>query len=406
LGLLESLRMSMVSLRANKLRSFLTMLGVIIGVGAVIMMVSLGLGAKGEIGSSIQAIGSNLLVVVPGKIDLSSSIGKDPSQFRGGIGAQINVLRPELARTLQEGLPEGYWVAPVLIDTRSMRYGSREHFTSVVGTNENFPTVRGFQMAEGEFFDRMEMSRDVCVIGPEVAQALFGEIDPLGKQITISGRRFTVKGVTVPKGSTFFIDNDDIVWIPYARMSRYFGKDRADNILVQAPDQEGVTAAEPLIAEILSEKGLEDFEFTVITQEDLVAFADSILSILTYLLGAIAGISLLVGGIGIMNIMLVSVTERTREIGIRKAIGAKTRDIMFQFLLESTVISTVGGCIGIALAWAGATAFSRILDIPNLMTLWAIALAFTFSGGVGIFFGVYPAAKAARLDPISSLRYE
>ena len=398
--------MSLVSLRANKLRSFLTMLGVIIGVGAVIMMVSLGLGARGEIGSSIQAIGSNLLVVVPGKIDLSSSIGKDPSEFRGGIGAQINMLRPELAGVLQAKLPPGYQVSPILIDTRSMRYGSREHFTRVVGTNEHYLSVRGYSMAEGEFFSRLEMGRDVCVIGPSVAQALFGEIDPLGKQLTISGHRFTVRGVTAPKGATFFIDNDDIVWIPYGKMSRYFGKNRADNILVQSPDQERVRAAQTLIADILLEEGLEDYEFTVITQEDLVAFSESILSILTYLLGAIAGISLLVGGIGIMNIMLVSVTERTREIGIRKAIGAKTRDIMFQFLLESTIISLVGGVIGIALAWAGATVFSRIFDIPNLMTLWAIALAFTFSGGVGIFFGVYPAVKAARLDPITSLRYE
>ncbi len=406
MSLLEGLRMSLVSLRANKLRSFLTMLGVIIGVGAVIMMVSLGLGARGEIGSSIQAIGSNLLVVVPGKIDLNSSIGKDPSQIRGGIGAQINVLRPELAATLQEELPPGYAVAPILIDTRSMRYGSREHFTQLVGTNENYPRVRGYSMAEGEFFSRMEMGRDVCVIGPNVARALFGDINPLGRQIAISGRRFTVLGVTAPKGATFFIDNDDIVWIPHGKMSRYFGKDRADNILVQAPDQEGVRAAGPLIADILAEEGLEDFEFTVITQEDLVAFSESILSILTYLLGAIAGISLLVGGIGIMNIMLVSVTERTREIGIRKAIGAKTRDIMFQFIMESTIISLVGGVVGIMLAWAGATVFSRIFDIPNRMTLWAITLAFTFSGGVGVFFGVYPATKAARLDPIASLRYE
>ncbi len=402
----ESLRMALVSLRANKMRSFLTMLGVIIGVGAVIMMVSLGLGAKNEIGSSIEAIGSNLVIVVPGKIDLSGIMGKDPSQIRGGFGQQANRLRPELAGYLQENIPPGHYAAPIVIDTRRMSHGPREHFAQVIGTNENYPRVRGYTVAEGRFFSRLDANHDVCVIGPGVSQALFGEGDPLERQITIGSRRFTVIGVTEPKGSTFFINNDDLVWIPYGKMSAYFGKGLVDNLLVQAPDKQGVEEVVPLIEDLMDARGFSEFEYTVITQDDLVAFADSILRILTYLLGAIAGISLLVGGIGIMNIMLVSVTERTREIGIRKAIGAKTRDVMFQFLLESVSISIVGGIIGIILAWTGATVISRIVDLPNQMTLWAVSLAFFFSAGVGVFFGVYPATKAAGLDPISSLRHE
>jgi putative ABC transport system permease protein len=406
LNFLESLRMALVSLRANKMRSFLTMLGVIIGVGAVIMMVSLGLGARNEISSSIEAIGSNLIIVVPGKIDLSNAMGKDPSQIRGGLGVQVNRLRPELAEFLQENIPEGYYAAPIMVDTRKMNYGTREHFTQVIGTNENYPQVRGYTMDEGRFFNRSDGNHDVCVIGPNVAEVLFGGMEPLEKQITIGSHRFTVIGVTAPKGSTFFINNDDMVWIPYNKMSSYFGKTLADNILVQAPDKQGVDEVEPVIKDLMSKQRLSEFEYTVITQDDLVAFADSILRILTYLLGAIAGISLLVGGIGIMNIMLVSVTERTREIGIRKAIGAKTKDVMFQFLLESITISTVGGIIGIILAWTGATIVSHIIDLPNQMTLWAICLAFFFSAGVGVFFGVYPATKAASLDPITSLRHE
>ncbi len=388
------------------MRAFLTMLGVIIGVGAVIMMVSLGLGAKTEVSSSIEAIGSNLLMVVPGQIDLNNIIGKDPSQIRGGMGTQANHIRPEVADSLQDNLPEGFYAAPLMIDTRAMSYGSREHFTQVVGTNENYPQVRGYTMAEGEFFSRMDKNRDVCVIGPNVAEVLFGGMDPLGKQITIGSHRFTVLGVTAPKGKTFFVNNDDMVWIPYSKMSRYFGKTVVDDIMVQAPDKAGVEDVKPIIEETMSQNNLTNYEYTVITQDDLVAFADSILRILTYLLGAIAGISLLVGGIGIMNIMLVSVTERTREIGIRKAIGAKTQEVMFQFLLESMTISLVGGIIGIIFAWVGATAISNVLDIPANMTLWAVALAFFFSAGVGIFFGVYPAYKAARLDPITSLRHE
>jgi putative ABC transport system permease protein len=406
LNFYESLRMALISLQANKMRAFLTMLGVIIGVGAVIMMVSLGLGAKNEVSSSIEAIGSNLLMVVPGKIDLNNIVGKDPSQIRGGFGVQANHLQPELADYLQENLPEGFYAAPIMIDTRSMSYGSREHFTQVVGTNENYPQVRGYSMGEGQFFNRIDKNRDVCVVGPKVAQTLFGGMDPLDKQITIGSHKFTVIGVTAPKGSTFFIDNDDMVWIPYPKMSRYYGKTTADNLMIQAPDKAGVETVKPILQEAMDAQGFTEYDYTVITQDDLVAFADSILRILTYLLGAIAGISLLVGGIGIMNIMLVSVTERTREIGIRKAIGAKTREVMFQFLLESITISLVGGIIGIILAYIGATAFSHTFNIPNQMTLWAIALAFFFSAGVGVFFGVYPATKAARLDPITSLRHE
>ncbi len=398
--------MAFISLRANKMRSLLTMLGVIIGVGAVIMLISLGLGAKEEISSSIEAIGSNLITVVPGKIDLKNVFGKNPSEMRGGIGFQANKLRPEMAEYIQEKLPNGFYAVPIIIDTRNITYGSNKHFTSVVGTAENYPLVRGYEMERGQFFTATELNRDVCTIGPQVAKSLFKDQDPLGKQILIGSHRFTVIGVTAPKGSTFFIDNDDIVQVPYTRMSRYFGKNKVDNILVQAPSKESVPEAVSQIQRLLEDLKLEDYEFTVITQEDLVGFADSILRLLTYLLGAIAGISLLVGGIGIMNIMLVSVTERTREIGIRKAVGAKTRDVMIQFLMESISIGIVGGILGIILAFAGANLISRILRIPNQMTVWAIILAFFFSGGVGIFFGVYPALKASRLDPIASLRYE
>lgn len=398
--------MALLSLRTNKMRSFLTLLGVIIGVGAVIAMLSLGLGAKREVSRSIQGLGANLVTVVPGQIELDSLIGQSPSEMKGVMGMMANRLRPEMAEKLQEELPPDYQVAPVFIDTKEVTYGERTHFTQLVGSNQNYPRVMDFSVARGEAFGRKDMFRDVAVIGQEVAQALFGELDPLGKQMRIGGRRFTVVGVTEPKGSTFFVDNDDVVWIPYTRMARYFGKSLPDTILIASPDEGGVPLAVETAERFMLEQGLDKTEFTAITQKNLMGFADSILRILTYTLGAIAGISLLVGGIGIMNIMLVSVTERTREIGVRKAVGAKTRDILLQFLLESMCISTIGGVVGIILAIAGATALGEALNIPAHITVWVICLAFFFSAGVGVFFGVYPARKASRMDPIAALRYE
>ncbi len=401
----ESARYALVALRANKMRSALTMLGIVIGVGAVITLLSLSIGAKNQINRGIEDIGTNIVMIVPGTVELSGSIGSKPSERRGGTMLQANYLRPELAEEIEKELPTGFYATCILMDARPISYKNKSYFTNVVGTGESYPQVRDQKVAAGYFFSRKDRTRDVCVIGSFTARELFGELNPLGREIKVANRKLKVIGVLEEKGKSFLIDNDDLVLIPSGLSARAFGKSESDYILVKAPSPGEVSRAAEISREVLS-KTLEETDFTIIPQTQMLSFAGGIARLLTYLVVAIAGISLLVGGIGIMNIMLVSVTERTREIGLRKAVGAKPRNIMTQFLTEALILTIAGGALGIALAVAGSKSLGSLLRIPEVITAWSVLLAFLFSFAVGIFFGIYPAYKAARLEPIEALRYE
>ncbi len=401
----ESMRYALGALRANKMRSALTMLGIVIGVGAVITLLSLSIGAKDQINRGIEDIGSNIIMIVPGSVELSGSIGTKPSERRGGTMLQANYLRPGLAEEIQKKLPSGFYATCILMDARPVGHKDKRYFTNVLGTGETYPQVRDQKVAAGRFFNHKDRSRDVCVLGSFTARELFGELDPLGREIKVANHKLKVIGVLEEKGKSFLIDNDDLVLIPSDLSARVFGKSESDYILVKAPSPEEVSQAAEISRTVLS-KTLEDTDFTIIPQTQMLSFAGGIAHLLTYLVVAIAGISLLVGGIGIMNIMLVSVTERTREIGLRKAVGAKPRNIMAQFLAEALILTITGGALGILLAVVGSKSLGSLLRIPEAITAWSVLLAFLFSFAVGIFFGIYPAFKAARLQPMDALRYE
>jgi len=400
--ILESVITALTALRANKMRSLLTMLGVIIGVGSVILLVSLGSGARSEITSSIQGLGSNLIVVVPFKMQLGGSMMQQ--------GAPQFALNKFTLKTMDEvgkAVGSSDMVSGEIQRTIYMSGDRNRYFGMINGTSYNEFSLRDIQTSSGRFFTKAEeeSARLVIVIGQTVARDLFGENDPVGQYVTIKGRKVKIIGVQEFKGKTLMFDNDSISWMPMTTAIQLFGYSHPNMIVVKAPTTGSVNATAGKIRDELS-KTLASDEYSVITQSDILSFAQSITKILTYLLGGLAGISLLVGGIGIMNIMLVSVTERTREIGIRKAVGAKTRDIMLQFLVEALTLSLLGGAIGVMLAIGGAVLYTAIFHLRAQVTAWIIMLAFVFSMLVGIFFGVYPARKASRLDPIESLRYE
>ena len=398
----ESIITALTALRANKMRSLLTMLGVIIGVGSVILLVSLGSGARSEVTSSIQGLGSNLIVVVPFKMQLGGGMMQQ--------GAPQFALNKFTLGTMQDighavGNPDD--VSGEIQRTIYISSNWKRYFGMINGTSSNEFTVRDVDTSAGRYFTKAEeeSARLVIVIGQTVARQLFGDANPIEQYVTIKGRKVKIIGVQEFKGKTLMFDNDSISWMPMTTAIKMFGSSHPNMIVVKAPTTNSVDPTANKIKATLS-KTLSSDEYSVITQSDILTFAQSITKILTYLLGWLAGISLLVGGIGIMNIMLVSVTERTREIGIRKAVGAKTRDIMLQFLVEALTLSLLGGTIGVLLAILGAGLYTAIFHLRAQVTAWIILLAFVFSMLVGIFFWVYPARKASRLDPIESLRYE
>ncbi len=395
------------SLASNKLRSGLTVLGIVIGVGAVIAMLGIGRGAQETITGSISGIGTNLLFV-----------------FRGGSEEVRNPKPITLAdaEALQDPFlaPSVVGVAPLINDTVEVSALGETVFTAGVGVLPDHQRVRNIHLSEGEFISEEHMlgRSAVVVLGPDVADNLFGRSEGVtGETVRIEGQPFRVIGVTVAEGGTGFNNPDDQVYIPLTTaqsrvMPRPLG--RVDMIIVQAISADGVPQAQEEISAILRSRhrtAIGEDDFTVFTQQNFLDTATTITNVLTIFLGGIAGISLLVGGIGIMNIMLVSVTERTREIGLRKAVGARKRDILIQFLTESSLLSLMGGMIGIVLGWAlatlvGAIAAASDAELNPAISLDAVLLATLFSAAVGLFFGLYPAKRAADLEPVEALRYE
>ncbi|MGE5554188.1 MAG: ABC transporter permease [Betaproteobacteria bacterium] len=402
MSFVEAVRIALEGIRSNKMRSFLTMLGVIIGVGAVIAMVSIGEGAKQSVSAQIQGLGSNLLIVMPGRMFGGAGTAS-------GARGSANVLREAEVKAIKEGCPSVAEVAPETSRQYVVKWGGKTTTTSISGTSPEYPKVRNTPVARGGFFDTRDVKRRarVAVLGPTVVADLFGDVNPLGQSIMIGRQKFTVIGVTAAKGQTGFMDNDDRIYIPYSTAQRrLFGTDFFRTIYVEAKDSESMQQATEEISAVLTRRLGDSERFTVRNQADILNTVQATTQVFTFLLAGIASVSLLVGGIGIMNIMLVSVTERTREIGIRKAIGARQRDILQQFLVESMVLSVLGGVVGILLGVGASRLISRLAAWPTSVPSYSVVLAFGFSVAVGLFFGIYPAAKAARLDPIAALRYE
>jgi len=397
MNLLESFRLAVDAIIANKMRSTLTALGIIIGVSAVILLVSVGQGVRSSVTGQIRSIGSNLLYVLPGNMKAG----------RGGPGSGVsNRLRLDMVRQIEQGSPHVADAGAVVNGSAMVKFGNKERDTTVMnGVTANYAKLTNYNLAEGEFLTDVDINggRKVVVVGQTIVSELYNGDSPVGRNISINGQRFTVVGAIEAKGSTFGIDQDDVVFIPITVAQRLLGTDQISQILIEATDENSVDTASDEVTRVLS-KTLKKDDFSVASQKSLLGTVQNITGILTVMLGGIAGISLIVGGIGIMNIMLVSVTERTREIGIRKAVGAKTHDILMQFVIESATLSVIGGLIGILIGIAGSLLLRAFL--PSEVTIWSVALAFFFSAGIGIFFGAYPAFKASRLSPIEALRYE
>jgi putative ABC transport system permease protein len=396
-NLVESIRIALRALGANKVRSALTMLGVIIGVAAVILLVAIGTGVQDEITGSIEGLGSNLIFVFAGNFEEGGGGG-------GPGGLSTKQFSIEDAELLQRRLGPEHAVVPVIQGPLSLRVGNRTMRTTVAAGNENAGEVFGGDYIGGRGYRRSEVSASarVIVLGATVRDRLFPNQDPVGETMSVNGQRFTVIGHVASQGGSLTGDQDNQVYMPITTAQRLIGTTDVGLIGVKAADADDVELLQRRIRQVLTPRFGE--EFSVFSQEQTLGIFNQILGTLTFMLAGIAGISLLVGGIGIMNIMLVSVSERTREIGIRKAVGARTHDIMSQFVIEAVMLSVVGGAVGIALGATGAAVLTQW--VPTEVTAWAVALAFAFSAGVGIFFGVYPAYRASRLDPIEALRYE
>ena len=401
---LVAFRVSYRALRRNKVRSILTTLGIIIGVAAVITMVSLTQGAKRIIQEQLTSLGGNSLIINPGS--------RSRSGVSKGLG-KTNNLPSEDAEAIRK-LSTVTHVSPILDTTEQVVWGNRDWFTALVGVSPDFVFINGWFPERGSFFHNEDVKNAelVCVLGKTVASNLFGYQNPLGKTVRIGNISFKVIGVMSSIGQTpSGTDQDDIVLIPYTTMQkRILGVNHVNNISVSVRTSKDIPFAEAQITQLLRERhrirpNMED-DFYVKTQLNIIERIFTISKIMTILLGSIASISLIVGGIGIMNIMLVSVTERTREIGIRMAVGAKERDILIQFLIEAVALSLAGGVIGIVLGIVGSKISSLFTHWPTLVSFGSILLAFGFAAIVGIFFGLYPAGKASKLDPIEALRYE
>ncbi len=397
-------KIALRALRRNKMRSILTALGIIIGVAAVIAMVSVGNGAKSQVEAQIASLGQNVILVFAG----SFSPGGVHTGY-GGVGLKLPDYQA-IAREIRQVAN----TSPEIRSKNQVSAGNQNWFTTILGESDQYLDLREWPLAEGASFtaDDVRGSKKVAVIGKTIATQLYGDESPLGQIIRIKGAPFIVLGVLSPKGlSVMGNDQDDIVIMPYtSAMKRITGNTSFGSFNVQADNAADLGVVEQQIVAILRQhhniRPGKDDDFTVRDQEEIAAAATATSRVMTVLLAAIASVSLIVGGIGIMNIMLVSVTERTREIGIRMAVGAHGRDILLQFLIEAITISSLGGVTGILIGLGASKAMSVWLKWPTLVSVSSVVVAFLFSAAVGIFFGFYPARKASLLDPIDALRYE
>jgi putative ABC transport system permease protein len=399
---LETLRLSKDALLSNKMRSMLTMLGVVIGVASVIMLVSIGAGARMYIHRELGNLGTNILIVVPGKTSTKGG-------FQPPAASTVRKLVYDDAVILKKRVRHISDAVPIILGTSKVKYLNQSRDNNVVGCTETYFEMRNLSVEYGRFLNSsdVESKRKVCILGRTVKRGLFGDRNALGTVVSIGDGKYRVIGVMEKKGVTLGIDFDDIVFIPTTAAQELFNTDSLFNITIKVKTSAEIGPAIEEIRKVLMRRHAGREDFTVMSQDEMLGVMNRVLGIMTAVLAGIAAISLLVGGIGIMNIMLVSVRERTREIGIRKALGAKNRDILFQFLAESVTLSLIGGLGGVL--FGGLVSFGLPLLLPYLPTQiswWSVVLAFVFSASVGVFFGVYPARKASLYDPIVALRYE
>lgn len=400
--LLETFKLALITLRANKLRSLLTMLGIIIGVSSVILLISIGSGLQTYITGQLQGLGSNSLYVMPGNLDFQGG-----GSSGGTAGAGTGILKFTLNH-YRELTQKGTTLQAVMgysENNGTVSYAGRNKTTQVAGVGYQYPQVRDQYPIQGTFFNlsQQEAGKKVIVLGKTAADDLFGNEDPIGKKVTLVDNKFTVVGVLEEKGSFGGVDMDSQVFIPFTTAMTTFDVDKIQSFWIQAKDDVPIEQVKEEVKKILL-RTLKEDDFSVLDTGSLISVIAQILGVLTIALAGIAAISLIVGGIGIMNIMLVSVTERTKEIGLRKAVGATPKIIMIQFLIESMVLSVTGGTVGIILGAAGSLAMRSFL--PTTVSLWSVLLAFSVSMVIGVVFGVLPAGRAAKLNPIQALRYE
>ena len=398
-------RIAVRALRRNTLRTLLTMLGIVIGVGAVIAMVSIGNGAKSQIEAQIASLGQNVIQVMSGNFNRGG--------VRGGWGSSASLTREDY-EALRKEITGINGISPEVSASSQIAVGNQNSFVSIKGVGADYIGVRSWALSGGENFTEQDVrqANKVALIGQTTSQNLFGDGDPVGQVIRVKNAPFTIVGMLEKKGSMpWGGDQDDVLLVPYtSAMKRLTGQTTFRFFYVQASTAELIPDVQNQITELLRQRHRisdeKDDDFMVQTQQEISDRVTATSRIMTVLLGSIASVSLIVGGIGIMNIMLVSVTERTREIGIRLAVGARGRDILMQFLIEAVTLSAVGGVVGILLGVGSSKFISAKMNWPTLTSPDAIAVAFIFSAAVGIFFGFYPARKASQLDPIEALRYE
>jgi len=403
MDMFESAKMAVTTLTSNRLRSTLTMLGIIIGNASVITMVGVGQGVQNLANTQFGSLGPNVLFVVPGNRNTRRTTLDQPKTL---------VLAD--AEAIATQVPSVKAVAPQITNRKLVTYRGQSTYTSIIGVTPSYLSVRDFEIAKGHFLTDLDLKRDALVVtlGSDLAQRLFGNINPLGQQLRLNNLSFQVIGIMAPKGSSLGSNQDDTAFIPLTTMAnRLVGKTSPYGveltfISVSAKNEESVDAAQFQITNLLRlrHKITGEDDFTVDSQKSILGVVSTVTVGLTLLLAAIAGISLFVGGIGIMNIMLVSVTERTQEIGLRKAIGASQEDILIQFIIEAVILSSLGGLLGTAVGVGGILLIAAVTPLPAAVSPVVIAVAVTVSGGIGLFFGVVPARRAAQLDPIVALR--